>query len=939
MLGLLTFFVLQAISASHVWAATGDIVPGAYIIKFHHNGGSSNTHDHTAQVDDSVHTAFEQYMGSNKIDFATRFKFSDKTLFYGQSVTLENEHDVQALHAFDNTAAVYPVRRVKMHSHRPMHHHRHRAVPFGKRDDAPNSVGGTAAGNDTFSPHAMTGIDQLHASGMFGKGIKVGVMDSGVDYTHDALNGNIGYNQSCYGQPGCPIAGGRSFTDDAGNQVQSDDLRPHCPHDDFEFGHGTHTTGTIVASPRDRNCPGVVPQASAYHYRVFGCGGNGGRTDDMMAAAQQAGHDGMDVLSISIGGPILWSEADPMTEMFNSLVRKGMSIAVSTGNDGDKGLWYASTPAAADDVVAVGAVANVLLSGFTADVASSGGDTKSLVYQTGNAFAFNGTTKFPVYAVSKTLNIEDDACDELPDDTPDLSGHVALIGRGGCGMNVKAQNAAKKGAQYVLIYNVPGRSPGTSDGNFWPLPRSAGLTFEDGAAILDMLSKGDVTIDFSNSKAVTYQDKGTGGATTDFTQYAITMELKMGVSVTGVGAFIDSTWVDQSPNYVILQGTSMSCPQVAGALALYKSIKGPGEDPYQIRSVMVSTATPAVYNNTLQVIDSVARQGGGLINVPKAVNTPTRVWPDRLELNDTQFFNGTQTITVTNIGKDEQQFKLAHLPAGTVYTFDDSNKNIINTGYIIPYNKDQAQVSFDPASFSVAAGQSQSVTVKIQHPNDAQGTLPVYSGYVQLQSSADIGSVNVPYIGVAGAMSKVPIFNATTNEDGNQLPVLVGANQTVIKDDNQVFTLADSDNSPSLQWQVVLGSKLVYIDLVNANTTFVPTNTGTTTASAQQSQPKVRSTTQCARASSGSSSASASTLPDSDIVAPLSKFEFDAHAGDFTPDVFTVSSPYTDQDGKNQTIPDGTYRLAIRALRLFTLPDAPNAFESYLSPAFTVKKA
>jgi subtilisin family serine protease len=61
-------------------------------------------------------------------------------------------------------------------------------------------------GNDTFSPHVMTQVNKLRAKGIVGKGIKVAVIDTGIDYTHPALGG-------CFG-PGCLVSFGSDIVGD-----------------------------------------------------------------------------------------------------------------------------------------------------------------------------------------------------------------------------------------------------------------------------------------------------------------------------------------------------------------------------------------------------------------------------------------------------------------------------------------------------------------------------------------------------------------------------------------------------------------------------------------------------------------------------------------------------------------------------------------------------
>lgn len=74
-------------------------------------------------------------------------------------------------------------------------------------------------------------VDKLHAKGIKGKGIKVGIIDTGVDYRHPALGGGFG--------PGFKIAGGYSFVNDNGTLVDSPDPLSTC----LTGGHGTHVSG------------------------------------------------------------------------------------------------------------------------------------------------------------------------------------------------------------------------------------------------------------------------------------------------------------------------------------------------------------------------------------------------------------------------------------------------------------------------------------------------------------------------------------------------------------------------------------------------------------------------------------------------------------------------------------------------------------------------
>jgi len=77
----------------------------------------------------------------------------------------------------------------------------------------------------------MGGVDKLHNLGIKGKGIKIGIVDTGVDYRHPSLGGGFG--------PGFKIAGGWSFVSDNGTSISAPDPIAICSGG----GHGTHVAG------------------------------------------------------------------------------------------------------------------------------------------------------------------------------------------------------------------------------------------------------------------------------------------------------------------------------------------------------------------------------------------------------------------------------------------------------------------------------------------------------------------------------------------------------------------------------------------------------------------------------------------------------------------------------------------------------------------------
>ncbi|EEB98352.1 hypothetical protein MPER_02153, partial [Moniliophthora perniciosa FA553] len=132
---------------------------------------------------------------------------------------------------------------------------------------------------DSQSTNIFTGVDNVHAQGITGKGIKVGIIDTGIDYTHPVLGGGFG--------PGFKIRGGYDLVGDnytgQNTPVPDDDPLDQCS------GHGTHVAGIIGANPGTNpfNISGVAYEVFLSSYRVFGC--TGVVTDDVIVDAMLMG--------------------------------------------------------------------------------------------------------------------------------------------------------------------------------------------------------------------------------------------------------------------------------------------------------------------------------------------------------------------------------------------------------------------------------------------------------------------------------------------------------------------------------------------------------------------------------------------------------------------------------------------------------------------------
>lgn len=172
--------------------------------------------------------------------------------------------------------------------------------------------------------------------GATGKGITVGIIDTGVDYNHPALGGGFG--------PAFKVAGGYDFVNN-----DSD------PLDDN--GHGTHVAGIAAANGTDLK--GVAPEATIYAYKVLNQYGYGNDSQILAAVERVTDPDGnantddaLDVVNMSLGR--VPDADDPLSEAVNNAVKKGVVFVIAAGNSYD----YLSigTPGIAEQAITVGAV-------------------------------------------------------------------------------------------------------------------------------------------------------------------------------------------------------------------------------------------------------------------------------------------------------------------------------------------------------------------------------------------------------------------------------------------------------------------------------------------------------------------------------------------------------------------------------------------------------
>lgn len=546
--------------------------------------------------------------------------------------------------------------------------------------------------------HPIINTGPLYNAGYDGAGMKVGVIDSGIDHNHPFLK-----DPSLKMPKGYP-KGDQRFTSNkviTARVFHADKTRTP---EDFN-SHGTHVAGTIAGVKGYKDpwnvaktpLSGVAPKAWLGNYNVFPCEDCGAESIYIAEAIEAAVNDGMDVINMSLGGA-----AEPgfdlLVEVVNAASRAGVTMVISAGNEGP-GLMTIGSPGIAEEAITVAAVSNRHFIGLSVDVTVDG-TTKSLPVGSSDP---GGKVDKPVQGPLAIVSDDDGmACGGISED---LTGKIAVIKRGNCTFTEKAEAAQNKGASgVILINNSAGDPTAMSVEEHITIPMVM-VTMEDGAWISSGKS-GSASMEAQSVREfMTSNDRmiasfSSRGPTVNFT-------LKPDVAAVGVNVY-SSVIGGGLASY---NGTSMSAPHVAGAAALLLQAR-PDWTPQQVKSALVGTGQSSKTGNTPLEI------GGGIIDIAAALNPSALAYPSSLsfgKISSSSKKDVTIEVAVTNTSKKSQKFKV-----------EADDKHVVKV---------------KKKNLKIKGNGTETFTATISPKKKQKGA--IYQGYITISSST--GKIRVPY--------------------------------------------------------------------------------------------------------------------------------------------------------------------------------------------------
>jgi subtilisin family serine protease len=664
-------------------------------------------------------------------------------------------------------------------------------------------------GNATSVPFLGVPSEAWQDHGVTGEGMKIAVIDTGIDYTHanfggpgtveayeaaDAADTTLTdtADDGLFGEDAPKVKGGTDLVGDA-YDASADEGSPalipqpdpdplDCPFTNGSVGHGSHVSGTATGfgvladgstytGPYDSTThsnefeigPGVAPEADLYFIRVFGCDGS---TDVTVEAIEWAVDNEMDVINMSLGSPFGRND-DPSAVASTNAAAAGVTVVTSAGNSGSS-VYITGSPGTADGSIATAAIdSNEQFPGVVLDLTPGATintiSANGIQPPDGTEYDVVVLTNDPATTENEALGCSVEAYTKAG--ITEGGGQLAVTERGVCARVARGVFGQQAGAAAVAMINNAAAFP-PFEGPILSNP-DTGEEFEVTIPFLGV--RGPATsadanalrgADTVSTTAITLANPGFRG----FASFSSggprngDSALKPDIGAPGVSTI--STASGTGNKGYVLSGTSMASPHVAGVAALVRQAH-PDWTTEEVKAAIVNTGNPGgMAAGTYRV----TRAGTGLVSPGAAIATDVVALGDviaadpsvgaaQFQTSNLSFgfaelganFSGARSITIRNYGATPVELTPSQEAGPT---------------------SSPGTLSFGAASVSVPAGGEATLQVTLNVTASSAGNSAAFrhvSGNVLL-SGGEV-PLRVPYLLVPRALSKV-----TASLSGNLTP-------------------------------------------------------------------------------------------------------------------------------------------------------------------------
>lgn len=495
-----------------------------------------------------------------------------------------------------------------------------------------------------------------------GKDIRIGILDSGLDYYNPEFNRQPverpGKMDLYKFEPNDKILGGYDYADKDDN-----------PFDDPTISHGSHVAGIASGKhPTNLNFRGMAPESNLFIYKVFSSDPTitGANRANIIAAAEQSIKDKCQIINLSLGNSyplpsVITDRNDESFPYYNALKNvfdAGIVVVASAGNNGSRHKESSNTlssPGTFEPALQVASSTDRMVQYFEIQ----GTDNELIKVQ-----ATHGLHTPTFEEKHSGLEVVDCGYGRVDDFRgKNVRGKIALIARGprdaGIPFSEKNINAREAGAIGTIVYNYSDnrdRMTPTLLSEYRDDPASFNfipflfINHINADSIKKIVIENKGRIVFPKFSFLTVSDYTSVGPCISADENFFKPEISApGKQIRSTVLHYNSETKNIEPRYADFDGTSMAAPVVSGCVALIRQAR-PSWTPKEIKAVVMNTAD-LMYNHVTGEVLPYFYQGAGNINVAAAIDSPIIVQPASLVKNINNL-NQAFTFSVKNVYKD-----------------------------------------------------------------------------------------------------------------------------------------------------------------------------------------------------------------------------------------------------------------------------------------------